>query len=117
MQHELQVVADPDAVAGTAAAFVARLARTCVQAHGRFTFAVSGGHTPWAVFARLYPALARAQQVLWFITGADKREPLSRLVAGDRSIPAGRVEAAASLVLADTAAGQVPARAGAQPPA
>lgn len=53
MQHELQVVADPDAVAGTAAAFVARLARTCVQAHGRFTFAVSGGHTPWAMFARL----------------------------------------------------------------
>ncbi|MFC9624126.1 6-phosphogluconolactonase [Streptomyces sp. NPDC056930] len=52
MHHELQVVADPDAVAGTAAAFVARLARACVQAHGRFTFAVSGGHTPWAMFAR-----------------------------------------------------------------
>ncbi|MGW6145426.1 6-phosphogluconolactonase [Streptomyces sp. NPDC055140] len=53
MHHELQVVADPDAVAGTAAAFVARLARACVQAHGRFTFAVSGGHTPWAMFAQL----------------------------------------------------------------
>ncbi|MER5618595.1 6-phosphogluconolactonase [Streptomyces sp. NPDC002215] len=53
MHHELQVVADPDAVAGTAAAFVARLAQACVQAHGRFTFAVSGGHTPWAMFARL----------------------------------------------------------------
>ncbi|MFD8019036.1 6-phosphogluconolactonase [Streptomyces lavendulae] len=233
MHHELQVVADPDAVAGTAAAFVARLARACVQAHGRFTFAVSGGHTPWAMFARLahedvpwehvavfqvdervapdgdpdrnlthlreslgaapaeviavpvndaaldaaataygrslperfdlvhlglglgpdghtaslvpqdpvlevsdpsvalttpymghqrmtltYPALARAQQVLWLITGADKREPLSRLVAGDRSIPAGRAEAAASLVLADAAAaGRDPARVGAQPPA
>jgi 6-phosphogluconolactonase len=65
-----------------------------------------------------YPALARAQQVLWLITGADKREPLSGLVAGDRSIPAGRVEAAASLVLADAAAaGRGPARVGAQPPA
>ncbi|WP_280919117.1 6-phosphogluconolactonase [Streptomyces sp. SPB4] len=65
-----------------------------------------------------YPALARAQQVLWLITGADKREPLSRLVAGDRSIPAGRVEAAASLVLADVAAaGRDLARVGAQPPA
>ncbi|MFB8038976.1 6-phosphogluconolactonase [Streptomyces sp. NPDC056004] len=53
MHHELQVVADPDAVAGTAAAFVARLAQACVQAHGRFTFAVSGEHTPWAMFARL----------------------------------------------------------------
>jgi hypothetical protein len=55
--------------------------------------------------------------VLWLITGADKREPLSRLVAGDRSIPAGRVEAAASLVLADAAAGQVLARAEARSPA
>jgi 6-phosphogluconolactonase len=64
------------------------------------------------------PALARAQQVLWLITGADKREPLSRLIAGDRSIPAGRVEVAASLVLADaTAAGRGPARVGAQSPA
>ena len=53
MHHELEVVADPDAVAGTAAAFVARPARACVRAHGRFTFAVSGGHTPWAMFARL----------------------------------------------------------------
>jgi 6-phosphogluconolactonase len=64
-----------------------------------------------------YAALARAQQVLWLITGADKSEPLSKLVAGDRSIPAGRVEAAASLVLADAAAGQGPARAGPQSPA
>ncbi|MFG2122645.1 6-phosphogluconolactonase [Streptomyces sp. NPDC048710] len=200
MHHELEVVADPDTVAGTAAAFVARPTRACVRAHGRFTFAVSGGHTPWAMFARLahehvpwehvavfqvdervapdgdpdrnlthlreslgaapaeviampvndadldaaaaaygrslperfdlvhlglgpdghtaslvprdpalevsdrlvaltapymghqrmtltYPALARARQVLWLITGADKREPLSRLVAGDRSFP------------------------------
>ncbi|MFE4019888.1 6-phosphogluconolactonase [Streptomyces sp. NPDC059101] len=53
MHHELEVVADPDAGASTAAAFVARLARACVQAHGRFTFAVSGGHTPRAMFARL----------------------------------------------------------------
>ncbi|WP_326772879.1 6-phosphogluconolactonase [Streptomyces sp. NBC_01445] len=53
MHHELEGVADPDAVAGTAAASVVRPARACVQAHGRFTFAVSGGHTPWAMFARL----------------------------------------------------------------
>ncbi|MER5387089.1 6-phosphogluconolactonase [Streptomyces sp. NPDC002688] len=53
MHHELEVVADPDAVADTAAAFVARLARACAQTRGRFTFAVSGGHTPWAMLARL----------------------------------------------------------------
>jgi 6-phosphogluconolactonase len=51
-----------------------------------------------------YPALARADQVLWLITGADKREPLAKLVAGDTSIPAGRVEAGRSLILADKAA-------------
>jgi 6-phosphogluconolactonase len=51
-----------------------------------------------------YPALARAEQLLWLVTGADKNEALSKLIAGDRSIPAGRVQAARSLVLADAAA-------------
>jgi 6-phosphogluconolactonase len=51
-----------------------------------------------------YPALARADQLLWLITGADKRDPLARLLAGDDSIPAGRVRAARSLILADRAA-------------
>ena len=48
-----------------------------------------------------YPALARADQLLWLVTGADKRDALARLLAGDTSIPAGRVEARRSLVLAD----------------
>jgi 6-phosphogluconolactonase len=51
-----------------------------------------------------YPALARASQILWLITGADKKDALSKLLAGDTSIPAGRVDAAASLVMADQAA-------------
>jgi 6-phosphogluconolactonase/glucosamine-6-phosphate isomerase/deaminase len=61
-----------------------------------------------------YPGLARAAQILWLVTGADKAEPLRRLLAGDRSIPAGRVEAARSLIVADrAAAGEVqPVRAG-----
>jgi 6-phosphogluconolactonase len=48
-----------------------------------------------------YPELARARQVLWLVTGADKRAPLPLLRAGDPSIPAGRVDAADALVLAD----------------
>ena len=48
-----------------------------------------------------YPALARADQLLWLVSGEDKREPLAKLLAGDRSIPAGRVEAARSIVYAD----------------
>jgi len=51
-----------------------------------------------------YPALARADQILWLVTGADKKAPLAKLLAGDRSIPAGRVQAPHSLVLADRAA-------------
>ena len=40
-----------------------------------------------------YPALARARQILWLVTGSDKKEPLAKLLAGDTTIPAGGVEA------------------------
>ena len=216
MHHELESLANPDAVARAGAAFVAERARAAVAASGSFHFAVSGGHTPWAMFAELvseavpwdavviyqvdervappddsdrnlvhlhkalgsapaqvrampvndpdlaaaaagyaaalpghfdlvhlglgpdghtaslvpgdpvlsvtdrlvaltqpyqervrmtltYPALARARQILWLVTGADKKDPLARLLAGDTSIPAGRVQASASLVMADHA--------------
>jgi 6-phosphogluconolactonase len=217
VQHELEISPDAAAVARRAAAYVADRARTAVSEHGRFTFAVSGGKTPWAMFAELasedmpwadteifqvdervapegdpdrnltnllasikdaparvhpmpvndadldaaaasyatvlpqtfdlvhlglgpdghtaslvpgdpvldvtnalvavtqpyqghprmtltYPALTRADQLLWLIAGADKRDPLAKLLAGDQSIPAGRVLATESLVLADAAA-------------
>jgi len=51
-----------------------------------------------------YPALDHAVQIVWLVTGADKSEPLRRLLEGDRSIPAGRVAAARQRVLADRAA-------------
>jgi 6-phosphogluconolactonase len=44
---------DPDAVAERAAEFVCEQAIAAGADHGGFTFAVSGGHTPWAMFARL----------------------------------------------------------------
>ncbi len=217
MQHTVEAQADPAAVARAGAALVAQAARDAVDARGTFQFAVSGGHTPWAMFAELahedvpwastviyqvdervappddpdrnlhhlqealgdapavvrpmgvndpdleaaaaryaaalpdhfdlvhlglgpdghtaslvpgdpilsvmdrlvgltqpyqnhvrmtltYPALARAHRILWLITGADKKEPLQKLLAGDTTIPAGRVEAESSVVLADQAA-------------
>jgi 6-phosphogluconolactonase len=217
VQHQLEILSDPGAVARIGAAFVARQAQQAVDRRGSFHFAVSGGHTPWAMFAELtsetvpweavvvyqvdervappddpdrnlhhlqdalgsaparvqampvndedldaaalaygntlpehfdlvhlglgpdghtaslvpgdpvlavtdrlvaltqpyqgrvrmtltYPALARAQQILWLVTGNDKKVPLSKLMAGDTTIPAGRVDAGASLVLADQAA-------------
>ena len=217
MRHQVETLAGPAEVAAAGAAFVAQRARAAVTASGAFHFAVSGGHTPWAMFAELtqqqvpwegvviyqvdervappgdpdrnlahlrqalgpaparvrpmpvgesdleaaaagyaaalpqqfdlvhlglgpdghtaslvpgdpalavtdrlvaltqpyqgrvrmtltYPALARARQLLWLVTGGDKKDPLARLLAGDTTIPAGRVEAAASLVMADRAA-------------
>jgi 6-phosphogluconolactonase len=51
-----------------------------------------------------YPALAEARQILWLVTGPSKVEPLRKLLAGDTSIPAGRVENANMIVVADGAA-------------
>jgi 6-phosphogluconolactonase len=217
MHHELKALPDANAVARAGAGFVAQQARKAVDSNGSFHFAVSGGHTPWAMFAELaveempwervvvyqvdervapaddpdrnlghlyaalgsaparvqampvnerdlevatrtyaatlpehfdlvhlglgpdghtaslvpgdpvlavtdrlvaltqpyqgrvrmtltYPALARAHQILWLVTGEDKKVALAKLMAGDTSIPAARVEAGASLVLTDEAA-------------
>jgi len=51
-----------------------------------------------------YPALAEAGRILWLVTGEKKREALAKLLAGDRSIPAGRVENDEMIVVADEAA-------------
>lgn len=51
-----------------------------------------------------YDALTRAEQLLWLVTGEDKRTALAALLRGDPAIPASGVEAAASLVMADEGA-------------
>jgi 6-phosphogluconolactonase len=51
-----------------------------------------------------YPALAAARRILWLVTGEAKREPLAKLLAGDRSIPAGAVDNDDMVVIADEAA-------------
>jgi 6-phosphogluconolactonase len=66
--------------------------------------ALSGPYQDTLRMTLTYPALARADQLLWLISGEDKRDPLAKLLASDPSIPAGRVEAGASLVMADRAA-------------
>jgi 6-phosphogluconolactonase len=50
---DVEVLADADGVAQRGARFVSEQAATAVAERGRFTFAVSGGHTPWAMFAHL----------------------------------------------------------------
>jgi len=51
-----------------------------------------------------YPTLAAARRIVWLVTGAEKREPLAKLLAGDTSIPAGRVQNDDMVVIADEAA-------------
>ena len=51
-----------------------------------------------------YPALNRSRRVLWVVTGAEKAGMLARLRGGDASIPAGRIDRAHALVVADQGA-------------
>jgi 6-phosphogluconolactonase len=218
VHHELEVLDDTDEVARAAAQFVAGRAEAAIADRGVFMFAVSGGHTPWAMFRELhkeavqwdrvaiyqvderiaplgdqdrnlthlkealgdvaativpmpvddpyledaadhygqlipgrfdlvhlglgpdghtaslvpgdpildetrrlvwvtgpyqgnrrmtltYLGLARADEFLWLVTGADKKDPLDKLLSGDRSIPATRVEGARqSFIIADESA-------------
>jgi len=49
----IEVLADADAVASRAAGLVAGYAREAVAEHAGFSLAVSGGRSPWAMFAAL----------------------------------------------------------------
>jgi 6-phosphogluconolactonase len=51
-----------------------------------------------------YPALAEARQIVWLVTGPEKRDPLAKLLTADPLIPAGRVLNANMVVVADEAA-------------
>jgi 6-phosphogluconolactonase len=51
-----------------------------------------------------YPALAASRRIVWLVTGPDKPEALQKLLAGDESIPAGRVRNDQMVVVADEAA-------------
>ena len=53
MSTDLEVVADPAAVAQRGAEVIADRARSAVDDRGAFSLAVSGGHTPVAMFAAL----------------------------------------------------------------
>jgi 6-phosphogluconolactonase len=51
-----------------------------------------------------YPLLNRARQVLWLVTGESKAPVVPRLLAGDPSIPAGRIAQTHALLLLDPSA-------------
>jgi 6-phosphogluconolactonase len=66
--------------------------------------AVTGEYRGLRRMTLTYPVLDRAGLALWLITGSDKAPMVPRLLAGDRSIPAGRVATAEQLVVVDAAA-------------
>ena len=66
--------------------------------------AVTGEYRGLRRMTVTYPVLDRAGRALWLITGSDKAPLVPRLLAGDRSIPAGRVATAEQLVVVDAAA-------------
>jgi 6-phosphogluconolactonase len=51
-----------------------------------------------------YPALARCDRAVWYVTGAAKRSAVERLLHGDRSIPAARVAIGDQVLVVDRAA-------------
>ncbi|HEX6716472.1 MAG TPA: 6-phosphogluconolactonase [Pyrinomonadaceae bacterium] len=48
-----------------------------------------------------YPIINRSRRILWLVTGNDKASMVRRLIDGDTSIPAGRVNTDHALILAD----------------
>jgi 6-phosphogluconolactonase len=64
----------------------------------------AGGYQGHRRMTLTYPAIDGARKILWLVTGAEKREALRKLLAGDESIPAGRVRNDSMIVVADEAA-------------
>jgi len=48
-----------------------------------------------------YPAIDRAREVLWVVTGDDKADALAQFLAGDEEIPAARVRTPVQTLLTD----------------
>jgi 6-phosphogluconolactonase len=63
--------------------------------------ALSGPYQGRRRMTLTYPILNRARRILWVVTGGEKAQMLQRLLAGDRSIPAGRVAVGQALLVAD----------------
>jgi 6-phosphogluconolactonase len=51
-----------------------------------------------------YPVINRARSILWLVTGGEKAPVLPRLLAGDQTIPGGRVAQEHAVMIADRAA-------------
>lgn len=66
--------------------------------------AVTEVHEERRLMTLTYPAINRARQILWMVTGSEKMKALAQLRSCDLSIPASHVSRGQALVLTDQAA-------------
>jgi len=88
---EIEILPDADAVAERGAEIVAQAAADAVSSSGRFSLAVSGGHTPWAMFAALYGRLPWEKVTIFQVDErvAPDGDPDRNLTQLQRSLPPG----------------------------
>lgn len=91
MALEVEVLADAQAVAERGAEVVAAAAAEAIAEHGQFTFAVSGGRTPWAMFATLYGRMPWEKITIFQVDErvAPDGDPDRNLTQLQRSLPPG----------------------------
>ncbi len=68
------------------------------------TVAATGEYQSRRRVTLTYPAIDAARKVFWHVTGEDKRDALEKLLAGDESIPAGRIKTPNQVLIGDRAA-------------
>ena len=66
--------------------------------------AVTGVYQSRRRMTLTFPMLSRSRRVLWLATGAAKAPMIDRLLAGDATVPAGRVSQANAVLFIDAAA-------------
>lgn len=72
-----------------------------LEVHDRPVAVTGGEYQGTRRMTLTYPALDRARRIVFLVTGEDKDEALGKLMAGDPSIPAGRITNSNVLVVTD----------------
>ena len=91
MALEIEILPDADAVAERGAQIVASAAAVAVADRDSFTFAVSGGRTPWAMFAALYGRMPWEKVTIFQVDEriAPEDDPDRNLTQLKHALPAG----------------------------
>jgi 6-phosphogluconolactonase len=91
MALEVEILPDAQAVAERGAEIVAAAAAEAVGTRGRFTLAVSGGRTPWAMFEALYGRMPWEKVTILQVDEriAPDGDPDRNLTQLQRSLPPG----------------------------